>query len=55
MKRILLLLATAIHDVHQPMSHAHSDSWHDLNGRKLAKQPTTPGIYLYQGRKIIIR
>lgn len=47
--------ATAIDDVQQPMSHAHSDSWHDLNGRKLAKQPTTPGIYLYQGRKIIIR
>ena len=30
------------------------DVWHTLDGRRLSK-PTTKGLYIYQGRKIIVQ
>jgi hypothetical protein len=32
-----------------------SEKWYDLNGRKLQKKPTQKGIYLLNGRKVVIR
>jgi hypothetical protein len=29
-------------------------SWYDLQGRKLQKQPTTKGVYIYNGQKTIV-
>lgn len=29
------------------------DGWYDLKGRKLPGEPTSPGIYIYKGKKII--
>ena len=46
--------ATAIASV-QAVKHAVSDTWHTLDGRRLQKQPTQRGIYISNGRKIIIK
>ena len=32
-----------------------SDVWYTLDGRKLDKQPTTKGIYVNGGRKVVIK
>ncbi len=31
-----------------------SDYWYDLNGRKLSDKPTQRGIYIHEGRKVVI-
>ena len=31
------------------------DAWYDLQGRRYTTKPTTPGIYIMNGRKIIIQ
>ena len=33
----------------------NSDAWFTLDGRKLAKQPTTNGLYIHNGRKEVVR
>jgi alpha-amylase len=35
-------------------SHKASNGWYTLDGRRVAR-PTTKGIYLHNGRKLIIR
>jgi len=32
-----------------------SDVWYDLSGRRLNAQPHAKGIYIYKGKKVIIR
>lgn len=34
---------------------AGKDWWYDLSGRKYDVKPTKPGIYIYRGKKVIIR
>ena len=29
--------------------------WHTLDGRRLSTAPALPGIYLYQGKKIVVK
>ena len=31
------------------------DTWYDLNGRKLDKKPTQKGIYINNGRKVVVK
>ena len=33
----------------------NSEKWYDLNGRRLQQKPTQKGVYLNNGRKVIIR
>ena len=33
----------------------NSEKWYDLNGRKLQKKPTQKGVYLLNGRKVVMR
>jgi hypothetical protein len=33
----------------------NDDQWYDLNGRKLQKKPTQKGVYLLNGRKVVMR
>ena len=47
--------ATGIEDVRWQMSDGRSDLWYDLSGRRLQQKPTQKGVYLYDGRKVIIR
>ena len=30
-------------------------TWYSLDGRKLEKQPTTKGVYIYKGKKVVIK
>ena len=36
-------------------SQEDADGWYNLNGSKLSKQPTRKGIYINNGKKIIIK
>jgi hypothetical protein len=31
------------------------DAWYDLNGRKLDKKPVTKGLYIHNGKKVVIK
>ena len=31
------------------------DVWYDLNGRKLDGKPTQKGVYIYKGKKVVIK
>ena len=46
---------TGIEDVRCKMSDVRSDQWYDLNGRRLQQKPTKKGIYILNGKKIIIK
>ena len=47
--------ATGIEDVRGQMSDGRSDSWYDLSGRKLQKKPTQNGVYILNGRRVVIK
>ena len=32
-----------------------NDAWYDLNGRKLDKKPVTKGLYIHNGKKVVIK
>ena len=32
-----------------------TDAWYTLDGRRLSGQPTAKGIYIYKGKKVIIK
>ena len=34
---------------------ATADGWYTLDGRKFINKPTAKGIYIYNGRKMIIK
>ena len=37
------------------MFNGQSNSWHDLQGRRLSGNPTRKGIYANNGRSVIIK
>ena len=46
--------ATSIHNS-QFIIHNEADAWYSLDGRKLTGKPTVRGIYINNGRKVIIK
>ena len=47
---------TAIDDSHlSPLTSDFSDVWYDLSGRRLNAKPTAKGIYIMNGRKVVIK
>ena len=46
---------SGIRDIQRTMAIDESENWYDLQGRKLNSRPTQKGIYIYQGKKRIIR
>ena len=47
--------ATAIENCLQSTVHSQVNGWYGLDGRKLDKQPTTKGLYIYNGKKHVIK
>ena len=53
--------ATGIHDVHIDGERQSSNDtataigWYTLDGRKLAGMPTKPGLYICDGKKVVIK
>ena len=45
---------TGIEDVRWKMEDGRSGIWYDLNGRKLQQKPTQKGVYLNNGRKVVV-
>ena len=33
----------------------HADAWYSLDGRKLDGQPTKKGVYVNNGRKVVMK
>ena len=46
---------TGIEDVRSLMSDGRGENWYDMNGCRLQGRPTQKGIYLYNGRKVVIK
>ena len=44
--------ATSIHNAQFTI---HNDEWYDLNGRKLNGMPTKKGIYVKNGKKVVVK
>lgn len=41
--------------IEQPTAiHRHSDVWTDLHGRRLPTRPSRPGVYIHDGRKVMV-
>ncbi len=51
-ERRIPVLPTSIEEIHQQSS---DPFWYDLAGRRLSGSPTTSGIYIYRGRKLLIK
>lgn len=45
---------SAISDVIYDEQKDKANDWYELNGTQLQKRPTSPGIYIYGGKKVII-
>ena len=46
---------TGIIDAARLIDNGLSGSWYDLSGRKLNGKPTTKGIYIIDGKKVVIK
>ena len=46
---------TAISAVLNDNGQMRNDGWYDLSGRKLSEKPTTKGMYIHDGKKIMIK
>lgn len=42
-------------DTHTGEVRFDSDTWYDINGRRLNGQPTTKGVYIHNGRKEVVK
>ena len=41
---------------HSPLTIDHSaGAWYDMQGRKVSGKPTTKGLYIYKGKKVVIK
>jgi hypothetical protein len=46
--------ATGVKEVIE-VNGVNDDRFYDLNGRKLNAKPTTKGVYLFNGRKVVVK
>jgi hypothetical protein len=51
--RIVFEDATGVNEVNEVIG--VNDKWYDLNGRKLDKMPTKKGVYMNNGRKVVVK
>ena len=42
-------------DAQSPAGRARQNVWYTLSGSRLPNKPTEPGIYINNGRKIVIK
>jgi len=46
---------TALRGVPAEGTHGKSDAWYTLQGRKFTTKPTKPGLYILNGKKVVIK
>ena len=47
--------ASAIVRINNEKKGLDNDAWYTLNGMRLSKQPTTKGLYIHNGRKVLMK
>ena len=47
--------STALRSVAAEGTHGKSDAWYTLQGRRLSAKPTKSGLYLHNGKKVVIK
>lgn len=47
--------ATEITDIPKDTKADDNDSWYTINGHKLSEQPTQKGVYIHNGRKVVVK
>ena len=47
--------STGIHDLSSTADSADNGIWHSLDGRRLPGKPTVKGVYILDGRKVVIK
>ena len=46
---------TAIQEVTDVNDQPSTDTWYTLDGRRLNAQPSKPGLYIHNGKKLVIK
>ena len=46
---------SAIHAIETAKDESAPHAWYSLDGRRLATQPATPGVYIYGGKKMVVK
>ena len=46
--------STVVEMINGEMVNGKSDGWYDVSGRKLSQKPQQRGIYIYNGRKVLV-
>ena len=41
--------------IHSPLGETEGALWYSIDGRRLSSQPMQPGLYIHNGRKVVIR
>ena len=47
-------IATDLHQVTSDKSQVTSDEWYTIDGQKLSGKPTKKGVYIYNGRAVVL-
>ena len=53
--RITIVFEDATKIANTNITNLTNGNWYDLNGRKLDKMPTKKGVYLFNGRKVVVK
>ena len=53
--RITIVFDDATKIANTNLTNLTNGDWYDLNGRKLDKMPTKKGVYLFNGRKVVVK
>ncbi len=53
--RIMIVFDETTKIANTNLTNITNGNWYDLNGRKLDKMPTKKGVYLFNGRKVVVR
>jgi surface protein len=48
-------IATDLHQVTSDKAQVQSDEWYTIDGQKLSGKPTKRGVYIYNGKKAVVK
>ena len=54
-RQLNIVFADATRHSQCTISQSDNGDWYDLNGRKLDKMPTKKGVYIQNGKKVVVK
>ena len=54
-RQLKIVFADATTSIHNSQFTIDNGDWYDLNGRKLDKMPTKKGVYIQNGKKVVVK